>query len=124
MGEGGRYSGFGGLVRSTDLIDKDGSPPVYHGDQKRLVEYTTTAGLVTSAWVTITAAERARYIDACPKGWGRLLKLREGGMSVEDIAQREHMETAQMRDYMAMAYGWVEQRIYALAEAKARRHLR
>jgi hypothetical protein len=29
-----------------------------------------------------------------------------------------------MRDYMAMAYGWVEQRIYALAEAKARRHLR
>lgn len=109
------YSGFGGLVRSTDLVDKDGSPPVYHGNQKRLVEHPVSK---MTYWVTITAAERARYIDACPKGWGRLLKLREGGMSVEDIAQREHMETEKMRDYMAMAYGWVEQRISALAEAK------
>lgn len=109
------FSGFGGLVRSTDLIDKDGSPPVYHGNQKRLVEHPVSK---LTYWVTITAAERARYIDMCPKGWGRLLKLREGGMSVEEIAQREHMETEKMRDYMAMAYGWVEQQVSKLAEYK------
>lgn len=109
------FSGFGGLVRSTDLVDKDGSPPVYHGNQKRLVEHPVSK---ITYWVTITAQERARYIAACPRGWGRLLKLREGGMSVEQIAQREHMETELMRDYMAMAYGWVEQQVGRLAEAK------
>lgn len=110
------FSGFGGLVRSTDLVDKDGMPPVYSGDQKRLVEHPVTKAVV---WVTITAKERARYIDMCPKGWGRLLKMREGGLSVEQIAAREHMETEKMRDYLAMAYGWVEQKIFKLAEAKA-----
>jgi hypothetical protein len=109
------YSGFGGLVRSTDLIDRDGSPPVFHGNQKRLVEHPVSKA---TYWVTITAAERARYIAECPKGWGRLLKMREGGISIEDIAQRERMETELMRDYMAMAYGWVEQRLAALAEHK------
>jgi hypothetical protein len=114
----GAYKGFGGLVRTTDLVDKDG-PPTYHGDQKRLVEHPVSK---LTYWVTITAAERARYIAECPKGWGRLLKLREGGMSVEELAQREHMETEKMRDYMAMAYGWVEQRIARLAEVKIGMH--
>jgi hypothetical protein len=112
-------TGFGGLVRSTDLIDKDGSPPVYIGDQRRLVEDTKT-GL--TYWVIITAAERARYIAMCPKGWGRLLKQREGGVSIEELAQQEHMETEKMRDYMAMAYGWVEQRVTHLAEVKIGLH--
>jgi len=113
------FSGFGGLVRSTDLVDKDGSPPVYRGNQKRLVEHPVSK---LTYWVTITEAERARYIAMAPKGWGRLLKLREGGMSVEAIAQREHMETEFMRDYMAMAYGWVEQQIAKLAEVKIGLH--
>lgn len=113
------YSGFGGLIRSTDLIDKDGSPPVFHGNQKRLVEHPVSK---LTYWVTITAKERERVIASCPKGWGRLLALREGGMSIEQIAERERMETELMRDRMALAYGWVEQRIARLAEIKIGLH--
>lgn len=109
------FSGFGGLVRSTDLVDRDG-PPVYKGDQKRLVEHPVTKLCV---WVTITATERARYIALAPKGWGRILKEREGGRSVEELAQSERMETEVMRDSLALAYGWVEQKIHHLAEVKA-----
>ena len=38
---------------------------------------------------------------------------------MEEIAQRERMTTEECRDWMAMAYGWVEQRIGALADYKA-----
>ncbi len=69
------YAGFGGLVRSTDLVDKDGSPPVYHGDQKRLVEHPVSK---MTYWVTITATERARYIAECPRAACRWNKSPNG----------------------------------------------
>jgi hypothetical protein len=109
------FSGFGGLVRSTDLVDRDG-PPISQHDEKRLVEFKDT-GL--SVWVTITQAERKRYINMCPKGWNRVILDREAGMNLDRLAQKYHMETERMRDCLHMAYGWVEQRIYALAEHKA-----
>lgn len=108
-------AGFGGLIRSTDLVDRDG-PPIATGDEKRLVEFKDT-GL--SVWVTITQKERRRYINMCPKGWSKVLLDREAGMTVEQLAQKYRMETEKMRDYLHMAYGWVEQRLYALAEHKA-----
>lgn len=107
--------GFGGLVRSTDMVDRDG-PPISLHDEKRLVEFKDT-GL--SVWVTITQKERRRYISMCPKGWSKVLLDREGGMSLERLAQKYHMETETMRDCLHLAYGWVEQRVYTLAEAKA-----
>jgi hypothetical protein len=105
---------FGGLIRSTDNIHRDGLPIAYH-DEKRYVEHKSGLG----CWVTITQAERKRYIDMCPKGWNRVLRDREAGMSTEQLAQKYRMETETMRDCMHLAYGWVEQRIYALAEHKA-----
>lgn len=108
------YEGFGGLVRSTDLVDKDG-PPISRGTQKRLVE--NKSGL--RCWVDITEAERERYINMIPKGWNRVVRDREAGMTVPQLAQKYRMETEFMRDYLALAYGWVEQRLYALAEYKA-----
>jgi hypothetical protein len=108
-------AGFGGLIRSTDLVDRDGPPQSIH-DEKRLVEFKAT-GL--SVWVTITQAERKRYINMCPKGWGKVIKDREAGASIETLAQRYHMETERMRDCLHLAYGWLEQRLYALAEHKA-----
>lgn len=108
-------AGFGGLVRSTDLVDRDG-PPIAYMDEKRLVEHKDT-GL--SVWVTITQAERKRYINLCPKGWNRVLLDREAGLSIDQLAQKYRMETEFMRDYLALAYAWVEQRLYALAAHKA-----
>jgi hypothetical protein len=107
-------SGFGGLVRSTDNIYRDG-PPISHHDEKRYVEHASGLG----CWVTITQAERKRYINMCPKGWDKVLLDREAGLSVPQLAQKYRMETETMRDCLAMAYGWVEQRLYALAEHKA-----
>jgi hypothetical protein len=108
-------SGFGGLIRSTDYVDRDG-PPMATGDEKRLVEFKNS-GL--SVWVTITQAERRRYINMCPKGWNKVILDREAGLTVEALAQKYRMETATMRDALHLAYGWVEQRLYALAEHKA-----
>lgn len=108
-------AGFGGLISSTDYVDRDG-PPLATGDEKRLVEFRET-GL--SVWVTITQAERRRYIRMCPKGWDKVILDREAGMTVDQLAQRYRMETERMRDCLHLAYGWVEQRLYALAEHKA-----
>ncbi len=110
----GALQGFGGLVRSTDQVDRDGPPISWH-DEKRLVEHKS--GL--KCWVTITQRERKRYIDMIPKGWNHVVRDREAGMSVAQLAQKYRMETEFMRDYLALAYGWVEQRLFALAEHKA-----
>jgi hypothetical protein len=112
MGEYG--NGFGGLIRSTDNIHKDGLPQATQ-DEKRYVEHASGLG----CWVTITQAERKRYINMCPKGWNKVLLDREAGMSTEQLAQKYRMETEYMRDRLHLAYGWVEQRLYALAEHKA-----
>ena len=115
MGDG---PSFGGLIRSTDLVDRDG-PPTYHGDQRRLVEHPESK---MTYWVTITAAERARIIDHVPKGWHHVVKAREGGATIEALAAKYRMETEKMRDYLAMAYGWVEQQVHLLAERKIGLH--
>lgn len=133
----GDFSGFGGLVRSTDLVDRDG-PPVSLHDERRLVEDVrgctcrddghggepgrTNAGCPAthlSVWVRITQAERRRYIQMIPKGWPKVVLDREAGLSVPELAQKYRMETEVMRDGLALAYGWVEQRIQALAAYRA-----
>lgn len=106
---------FGGLIHSTDSIYRDGERPVYHGDQKRLVSMPN--GL--TAWITITAADRARVIEHMPKGWARFVKMREGGSSVEEVAAAARLETELCRDALALCYGWLEQQLYRLAEIKA-----
>lgn len=110
----GYGAGFGGLVRSTDSIHRDGLP-IAVADEKRLVERPNGMAV----WVTITQAEKRRYINMCPKGWNRPLLMREEGKTIDEIAASLRMETELCRDSMALAYGWVEQQLYRLAEYKA-----
>ena len=105
------YAGFGGLIHS---IDRDG-PPQSTGDEKRLVEHKN--GL--RVWVTITQQDRKRIIDFLPKGWDKVVRDREAGQSIEQLADRYRMTTHEMRTYLGMAYGKVEQDLYRLAETRS-----
>lgn len=105
---------FGGLIHA---IDSTG--PVKIGDEKRMVENPKT-GL--SVFVTITAAERLRLVKLVPKGWSRAVELREGGMSIEEIGSKPEFRrftTEELRTYLGLAYGWLEQAIWKLADIKA-----
>lgn len=110
-----RYEDFGGLVRSTDHVDRDG-PPIATLDERRLVQLPDGR----AAWIPVTQAEKKRIYSITPKGWGKVILDREAGMSVEQLAQKYRMETETMRDKLALAYGWGEQQIYALCERKAK----
>lgn len=102
---------FGGLVRSLDGV----TPPISHHDEQRMIE--GPSGL--RVWVTITQEDRRRIIGTCPRGWAPVLKDREAGKTVEQLADRYRMTTEEMRTHLSTAYGWVEQQVYKLAEIKA-----
>lgn len=92
------------------------TPPDPSLAQKRIA--TSPSG--REVWVTITSADRLAVIDSFPHRWPEVIKARERGERVEDIAKTVRLPFEQFVEELGAAYSILETILHDVAQRRAR----